>query len=291
MEFRNYAELAFKDGDLLTVPMLEETYRYPREFLHLAHAKLADGIVAGLDFEEREGSVFLTAGLVKAGGRYYALPQAENLDRWLVEHKPGDNAYREYWLYLSVSELPLSAAAEASFTTRSRLTLQLAAQVPERALRLGRWKYRQGEKLRLPCLRQGGADPFAEFTDLVHLQLLDADYAHPQGETTFHPLVFRAVRCYLEEKKSLSPYDFSLLQEIQNCGTVSLSALKAYVAAVKRKPCSSVKPAARSDLFAAVIECLQEVYNPIIYVNGTVAAPDKDHTRERESYAENKWWP
>ena len=59
--------------------MLEETYRYPREFLHLDHAGYGEGIIAGLDFETREGSVYLTAGLVKMGGSYFILPQAVKL--------------------------------------------------------------------------------------------------------------------------------------------------------------------------------------------------------------------
>ena len=53
MEFRDYTEIVFEAGNILSVQMLEETYRYPREFLHLAHADFGEGIICGLDFAHR----------------------------------------------------------------------------------------------------------------------------------------------------------------------------------------------------------------------------------------------
>ncbi|MDO5296528.1 MAG: hypothetical protein Q4F00_07855 [bacterium] len=270
MEFRDYTEIVFQDGDILSARMLEETYRYPREFLHLAHAGYGEGIIAGLDFETREGSVYLTAGLVKMGGSYFILPQAVNLEAWfrlqMDKLQSAKGAAGSTWYCLCLVQEDIAEPGEQSggFTHRSRISLKAEREKPPQALLLARYKYSAGIKLQLPGLLKVGRgdNPFAQFTQAAYLQLLDCAYAHPQGETTYHPLVFRALRSYLEQKQPLSPYDFSLLLEIQNCGIVALSALRAYVAAVSGTAPASVSALGREKLLAEVIACLQKPFVP-----------------------------
>ncbi|MBQ7551522.1 MAG: hypothetical protein IJT04_08355, partial [Bacteroidales bacterium] len=103
-------------------------------------------------------------------------------------------------------------------------------------------------------------NPFEDFFRSGLLYLLDVPYAHPQGGTTYHPLVFRAIRDYLEQKTPLSPYDFTLLSAIQNHGIVAEYTLKSYVATSGKKNSSPVEMTTREELFRATTECLQEPY-------------------------------
>ena len=278
MDFRDYTEIVFAGGDILSAQMLEETYRYPREFLHVYHAASGDGIIAGLDFLTKSDGVYLTAGIVKRAGRYYILPQDVNMDEWVKQQKPPLQPAIEYFLYM------VDEAAEVSdgdIASCSRLTLKAERSKRDHALLLAKYKYRPDLSIRLPALKEGSAGKTVEeFTQASFLQLLDCAYAHPQGEATYHPLLFRAIRSCLEKKELLSPYDFSLLLEIQNHGIAAISTLEAYVA-VNKKAASS--PMTREKLFHAVIECAQMIYQPAVSHE-----PTPEQTRSSKERIKNK---
>lgn len=259
MEFREYTEIAFAAGDILTVQMLEETYRYPREFLHITHTAYCDGIITGLDFEFREGDVHLTAGIVKHHNRFYIHPYDVNLDEWLrLQPLVGG---REYFLCLVNNDDAVTDKLGNGIALRSKIAAKIfpSSEYGD-AILLGKFRF-DLNKLDVPNLKlEKEVDPFEDFFKSGVLYLLDAQYAHPQGGTTYHPLVFRAIRCYLEQKTPLSPYDFILLTEIQNHGIVAESTLKSYVAVNGNTNLTSIKT--REDLFRATIKCLQEPYLP-----------------------------
>lgn len=262
MNFRDYSEIIFTAGDVLSAEMLEETYRYPREFLHVCHAGCPDGIVAGLDFIEKEDGVYLTAGIVKLDGKYYILPGNMGLDAWLQQQKAPLQSSVEYLLCLVPEDVPEPVGT--GIRSRSRLVLQPEKERPARALLLGRYKYRPDAQIRLPKLHPRNKDPFEEFTQASFLQILDCEYAHSQGETTYHPLLFRAVQSYLEQKDSLSPYDFMLLCELQNHGAASLSTMRAYIA-IHQKGSTASLEVTRERLFAELTKCVQMPYRPAVF--------------------------
>ena len=261
MEFRDYTEITFATGDILTVQMLEETYRYPREFLHLTNAACGDGILTGLDFKSREGDVYLTAGIVKYNSLFYILPRDVNLDEWLrLQHLSGG---REYFLCLVKGEVAATDKLENGAESRSKIAIKVfpSREYDDDAILLGKFRF-DSNRVHLPCLNlEEKGNLFEDFFQSGLLYLLDVPYAHPQGGTTYHPLLFRAIREYLEKKTPLSPYDFTLLTEIQNHGIVAESTLKSYVTANGKKNPSLIKMT-REELFRATTECLQEPYLP-----------------------------
>lgn len=262
MNFRDYSEIIFTAGDVLSAEMLEETYRYPREFLHVCHAGCPDGIVAGLDFIEKEDGVYLTAGIVKLDGKYYILPEDMGMDACLQQQKVPLQSSVEYLLCLVPEDVPEPVGT--GIRSRSRLVLQPEKERPAHALLLGRYKYRPDVQIRLPKLHPRNKAPFEEFTQASFLQILDCEYAHRQGETTYHPLLFRAVQSYLEQKDSLSPYDFTLLCELQNHGVASLSTMKAYIA-IHQKVSPASLEVTRERLFEALTKCVQTPYCPAVF--------------------------
>ena len=274
MNFRDYSEIIFTAGDVLSAEMLEETYRYPREFLHVCHAGCPDGIVAGLDFIEKEDGVYLTAGIVKLDGKYYILPGNMGLDAWLQQQKAPLQSSVEYLLCLVPEDVPEPVGT--GIRSRSRLVLQPEKERPARALLLGRYKYRPDAQIRLPKLHPRNKDPFEEFTQASFLQILDCEYAHSQGETTYHPLLFRAVQSYLEQKDSLSPYDFMLLCELQNHGAASLSTMRAYIA-IHQKGSTASLEVTRERLFAELTKCVQMPYHPAVFQE----APTEEESRAK----------
>lgn len=272
MNFRDYSEIIFTAGDVLSAEMLEETYRYPREFLHVCHAGCPDGIVAGLDFIEKEDGVYLTAGIVKLDGKYYILPEDMGMDACLQQQKVPLQSSVEYLLCLVSEDVPEPVGT--GIWSRSRLVLQPEKERPARALLLGKYKYRPDAQIRIPKLHPRNKAPFEEFTQASFLQILDCEYAHRQGETTYHPLLFRAVQSYLEQKDSLSPYDFTLLCELQNHGVAALSTLKAYIA-VHQKVTSASLEVTRERLFAELTKCVQMPYRPAVFQE----APTEEESR------------
>ena len=281
MNFRDYSEIIFTAGDVLSAEMLEETYRYPREFLHVCHAGCPDGIVAGLDFIEKEDGVYLTAGIVKLDGKYYILPEDMGMDACLQQQKVPLQSSVEYLLCLVSEDVPEPVGT--GIRSRSRLVLQPEKERPARALLLGKYKYRPDAQIRIPKIHPRDKAPFEEFTQASFLQILDCEYAHRQGETTYHPLLFRAVQSYLEQKDSLSPYDFTLLCELQNHGVASFATLQTYIAANRKDSPASLEPT-REKLFEELTKCLQIPYHPAVYQAAPVVEEKRGEIKPRNKF-------
>ena len=265
MGFRDYTEIVFESGGILSAQMLEETYRYPREFLRLSHIGYGNGIVAGLDFEAKADGVYLTAGIVKFDGKCYILPQNVNLDIWLKHHDPALTSSAEYFLCLACKDVLSPKEQAGGIEVHHQMVLRAEKEMSSGSLLLAKYKFRPDMGIRLPNIEMTNEkNPFEKFFQSGLLQILECDYAHPQGETTFHPLVFRAVKDYLEQKEALSPYDFSLLTELQNHGIVAIKSLMAYVAANKKVSLTSSN-VTREKLLQEVVECIQKPYIPLVY--------------------------
>lgn len=284
MSFRDHTEIVFAAGELLSAAMLEESYRYPREFLRLYHAASPDGIIRGLDFVSREDGVYLTVGIVKLRGIYYTMPQDVSMGAWISQQKEPLLEGVEYFFCISQEDVMTSENATHGIAARSRITLKALRNRPEGSLLLGKYKHRADRPLQLPTLQVNDADPFAAFTQASYVQLMESEYAHPRGETTYHPLLFRAMQSYLEQKKMLSPYDFSLLTELQNNGIVALRTLRAYVAANREESLALSLQLTREKLFREVTACLAKPYYPAVRYE----APATEEQEVRRAIRRNK---
>lgn len=284
MNFRDNIEVTFIPGDILSAQMLEETYRYPREFLHLLHEGHSDGIISGLDFVSDNNGVCLTAGIVKHRSKYYILPSYVNLDEWLKRYEPPLQESVEYFLELVSEEVSEPSDLYPSIKSAKRLILKAEREKNADSIILGKYKIRSDKGICLPTLQSDTKKPFDEFTRPGLFQILYCEYAHSSGETTYHPLVFRAIKQYLEKKSALSPYEFTLLSEIQNHGIIAISTLRSYVSINKKVPLSELKTLTREKLFQEVVECVQKPYIPMVYVEGqTIAAQQDENKRARHS--------
>ena len=282
MDFRDYTEIVFEAGDILSAQMLDETYRYPREFLHLSHAGYGNGIIAGLDFETKDDSVYLTAGIVKFDGKCYILPQNVNLDIWLKHHNPALTSSAEYFLCLVCKDVLSDREQASGIKLHRRMMLRAEKERPSGSLLLARYKFRPDMGIHLPAIEiTNEKNPFESFFQSGLLQVLECDYAHPQGKTTYHPLVFRAIKDYLEQKTTLSPYDFGLLVELQNHGIVAIKSLMAYVAANKEVSLTSLN-LTREKLLQEVVECIQKPYIPLVYQG---KMPEQEQTRKPKRHS------
>ena len=206
MDFRDYTEIVFEAGDILSAQMLEETYRYPREFLHLSHTGYGNGIIAGLDFNTKDDGVYMTAGIVKFDGKCYILPQNVNLDIWLKHHNPALTSSTEYFLCLVCKDVLTAREQASGIKVHHQMVLQAEKEMISNSLLLAKYKFRPDTGIYLPNINMTNEkNPFEDFFQSGLLQILECDYAHPQGQTTYHPLVFRAIKDYLEQKATLSP--------------------------------------------------------------------------------------
>ena len=282
MGFRDYTEIIFEAGDILSVQMLEETYRYPREFLHLTHNNYCNGIICGLDFITKADGVYLTAGMVKINGKYYTLLQDVNMDEWLKQYKPSLKGQVEYCLCVTYEDILTDNDKLRGIKSYSRVTLKAEQKKPDNSLLLCKYKFRKDAGISLPILCEDGSEePFEDFFRAGLLQLLECEYSHPMGKSTYHPLIFRAVQSYLEKKYPLSPYDFNLLMELQNRGIVAIKSLITYVAANKEISLTSHNMT-REKLLREVAECIQKPYVPAIYT-GTPSAINEPKKNKRQS--------
>ena len=274
MEFRDYTEIVFESGNVLSAKMLEETYRYPRDFLKVFHNKFCNGIVAGLDFETRDNDVYLTSGIVKMNGRFFILSEDVNLDEWFKSQNLESQA--DYCLFLNYEDV--LEGLNFGISSQSRLTLQIKNRQSSNSLLLGKYRCRSDVGILLPSLNSS-RDPFEEFVQPSFLQLLDAEYAHPRGGLTYHPLIFRAIQNYLEQKFPLSPYDFTLLTEIQNHGIVAKSTLKSYIA-VNQKISSISDQMTNEEFFQMLVKCVQIPYKPMAQYE-SISKQNSDEIRLR----------
>ena len=71
--------LEFPHGAILTSAMLQEIYKYPREFFDLLYKNYGDGIICGLDYLIEDQNLFLTFGVIRRDGEFYFLAQNLNI--------------------------------------------------------------------------------------------------------------------------------------------------------------------------------------------------------------------
>ena len=245
-------EVSFLHGNILTKEMLDETYAYPRNFVELKYNDYSDGIITGLDFVEKDGTMYLTKGFVKFKGEYYFLLENINLTNYFLDMKK--NSKRQsttYYLYLKRSE-PIKAG---SIIVRNLDLYVSEENKQDEFFSLCRF-FGNESNMNLPRLNGSGEQkPFYDLIDNnLYVNLIDTLYAMP-GKATYHPFLFKAVAEYLEQKPNKSILDNVILMQIQNMKVLSIDAMKTYINAVG---CDDEKSTNRKGLFYSFIKCLKK---------------------------------
>lgn len=245
-------EVSFLHGNILTKEMLNETYVYPRDFVELKYCDYSDGIIAGLDFVENDGTTYLTKGIVKFKGEYYFLLDNINLTKYFQEMKKQQKwLTKPYYLYLKRSE----SLKDGSIVVQN-LDLYVSKESKQDDLFLLCRFHGGKDNMDLPQLNNiEGIEPFEKLIDdNLYVNLIDTLYAM-QEKATYHPFLFKAVAEYLEQKQDKSVYDYVILMQIQNMKILSIDAMRTYIAAVD---CKAQESSDRESFFKLFTECLEK---------------------------------
>ena len=209
----NRKELRFERRSILTAAQLRTIEKFPREFLRLKFAGYGDGIISGLDFDERGKEIFLTEGLVKIGDTFF-FAEETNLSAIAATLTEG----KRYRLTLGEPE----RTASENVISETIALKACAEDVAAGKLEFGTFK---AGMLKLPTIDE--EDLFAEFTRASRLNLLNVRFS-VNGGATFHPHIFRAVLTRLERKENPSAADLALMFQLANSEAVSFQTLKLF---------------------------------------------------------------
>ena len=245
-------EVSFLHGNILTKEMLNETYVYPRDFVELKYCDYSDGIIAGLDFVENDGTTYLTKGIVKFKGEYYFLLEDINLTSYFLEmHKQQNWSTKLYYLYLK-SSTPIKVDS----IIVQNLDLYVSEECKQDDLFLLCRFYGGKDNMELPQLNGNEEkEPFKKLTDdNLYVNMIDTLYAMP-GKATYHPFLFKAVAEYLEQKPNKSILDNVILMQIQNMKVLSIDAMETYIYATGY---NNEKNLDRESFFDLFVKCLKK---------------------------------
>ncbi len=241
----NRNELRFERRSILTAAQLRAIEKFPREFLRLTFADFGDGILSGLDFVTRNDEIFLTAGVVKLGEKFF-LADEMNLST-LID---GCDEGKRYRLVLGT---PQRTATEGVINEKISLEVKPLDETSDGA-DFGRFK---AGIVKLPDIN--AENLYNEFTRSSRLNLLHVPQA-VRGGTTFHPTIFRAILSRLQHKENPSPADVALMLRLADGEPLSLPALKIFV------ECKSVKwrDASPEEIFKSVIDAVDAVQETVL---------------------------
>ena len=83
------------------------------------------------------------------------------------------------------------------------------------------------------------------------MNLADIPFAI-KNDATFHPLLFRLVKEFLDGKEDKTPFDYAILTQLQNDDVISMQTIKSYIA----EEGSKFDLTDRADLFKTFCDCL-----------------------------------
>lgn len=264
-------DIQFRHGGILTSQMLKSIYDYPRDILKLQYADYSDGIITGLSYEYRGGELWLTKGILKYKGRFYLLRKDISITEYCVD----SNKKSGQWYCFYLQEVEMKQAEENIFTHSLELRSEETDKPSSDGFFIGKCYYNKENEsgITLPRLSNDLAEPFKEFTASYRMNLLDIRYAGCR-EATYHPLVFAAVRAFLQQKEQKTMMDYALMVQLQNSPAVSMETVRAYVHDAKQASGSS-----REELFEAFARCLVHTKFEIVQS----VQKEKEESRDEDS--------
>lgn len=234
--------LNFPHKAILTKELLQEIYKYPREFFRLMYNDYADGIICGLNyFIDGEKNLTLSAGMILFGGEIYFLEENVNISDLAEKNNLTDG--RDYYIFSHKESQKKSPCL-----TENKLILNFSEE--EQNFSLGKFRFKSKNDFTLPTLSDGD-DPFENIFRSSTFDLLNVPFAD-KGEATFHPQLFDLIKNFLESKENKTPLDYSILTHLQNQEIISLQTLKYYIAEENGEDTFE----SRKELFQTFCDCL-----------------------------------
>lgn len=171
--FKNELPL-FGKGSILKKEMLENLRDFPREFIDVYYRDASDGIISGCDIHIEEASILINEGIIKHNGRIYFFKGEERVEN--------ESINKEVILKLKFME----EDNKSNFIRYgSEIFLDDRIEIGEDELELGRFKLKEGAKLRANYI------DFADLsTEYNTFNIINVKYSGTAKDSV-HPLILK----------------------------------------------------------------------------------------------------
>lgn len=249
-------EIYFKSRSVLTVEMLDSLYRLPKNILKIFYDEFGDGIISGLNFRKENKEIFLTAGIIKSGNKFYFSENENfNLSKFFKDNRPEQrgNFYTFAFCRLpkklqkgvDVEELELKIIPKKNLESAENIVLNFGSFNDECF------------DLILPETETNFKNFADDFLDEANnFSILEIPFSQ-RGGTTFHPYIFKAVKNILEQKTKKTSADIAFLMQIQQNSVTSFDVIKTYVEANCGKKILPLSD--RTEIFKNMAEALKVI--------------------------------
>lgn len=248
--------LDFRPDAVLTAGMLEELDNFPHQLLEFFYQDYCAGIVAGLDFRERDGNIILSPGLARVAGAFYSLERELNLSDLIANFLKEHSTQGKRWnIVLAPDTSEVLRGVPVDY-----LRFEFSERPGDNVEKLQLAGFSAGLRPRLPDV--DGPRLVESFLSSSSLYLLDTPMAAVR-EADFPPAVFVAARNTLMAKKRKSSADLALLFSLSQSTRLSMLAVKNFIQLMGGKI-----PQGRRELFQEFFHCLnlenQESWIPML---------------------------
>ena len=214
-------ELEFRHGQILTCEMLKEINAFPRNVLSATYRDFSDGILAGVDYIQKDRDLLITGGLVKFKEELYYMPEEFNLSHYLRENSYPENSERLFLVLVPQENLIF----EGTVVKTLKLFASSQKEFINNGILIGSFRHEENSYLRIP------ENIESHFLAKSRFNLLEVPFAAPQ-KPTFHPIIFKSVLRYLKEKKLKNLLDWQLLMLLSEHKVLSIETVITYIDAV-----------------------------------------------------------
>ena len=202
----------FNRGAILKKELLKNLRDFPRDVVDLYFADYSEGVLAGSALEIVGEEIVIQAGIIKFNGRIYLLTESER-----IAYQPTNKDM--------IIKIKFPKAEEGSDfkTWDSRLVLSSGTELAENEFELGRFKLREGAKLRTDY------NEFSDFaTEYNTVNIIHVKYSN-LGQFTMHPLIMDFFAHKILNSDTDNQFDISFAMQTLQARTVSRELIKSYL--------------------------------------------------------------
>lgn len=208
------AQVNIRSKMLLSKDILCEMV-HQSQMYRLCFEEYTDGILAGFDFYEENGVVYLSQGAIKKDNRIYVSEQRISVTEFLDSYDSENSAVNDTDMELLF--LPHPEIQEAEGVSSYCLTMtMLPRHEAEKAdgVSIARFNYTKG-RMRGLSDAAGESFLFEQCRENVeHYSVLCQRHSMPNGDFSFSPSILSQLRAELEKKPSKNIWDIALLFEM-----------------------------------------------------------------------------
>ena len=160
--------LKFPHKAILTRELLQEIYKYPREFFRLLYKDYSDGIICGLNyFIDEDKNLILSSGIILSNNEFYFLEEDLNISE--LAEKNNLVSGRDYFIYLQEESQKKSPCI-----TENKFIVNFSEE--EKNFTLGKFRFKSKDDFNLPTL-SNGENPFENLFRASRLNLSKVPFA------------------------------------------------------------------------------------------------------------------